>query len=196
MQDDAAGSMTGGASGGASGTTDSTIVTYLVQMNPANLVVPQENLEGFAFIFYQSMMNLANLATGKGVPDPRTIVDALLPEAGEEEEETKVGAVEEEKGEDGAEGKDEGGKAGGKAAESGGGGAGEGATASGAEVAAGVTVEEMMAAVKEEATNAAAAPPPPKPKPTPKPAATSNKNTGGFFKLTAKRGSGQRVHPV
>eukprot|EP00619_Florenciella_sp_RCC1007_P019123 CAMPEP_0205942054 /NCGR_PEP_ID=MMETSP1325-20131115/56506_1 /ASSEMBLY_ACC=CAM_ASM_000708 /TAXON_ID=236786 /ORGANISM="Florenciella sp., Strain RCC1007" /LENGTH=69 /DNA_ID=CAMNT_0053312727 /DNA_START=394 /DNA_END=598 /DNA_ORIENTATION=- len=38
----------------------------------------QENLEGFAFIFYQSMMNLTNLATGDGVPDPRTIVDAVI----------------------------------------------------------------------------------------------------------------------
>ena len=150
--------------GDAAGTTDSTIVTYLVQMNPAKLGVPQDNLEGFAFIFYQSMMNLTNLATGKGVPGPRTIVGTLLPEAGEEEEGTKGGAA------TGA-----GGRAGGT---------------SGAGATAGVTVEEMMAAVKEEATNAATA------SPEPKPAAATNKNTGGFFKLTARRGSAPRVHPV
>ena len=153
--------------GDAAGTTDSTIVTYLVQMNPAKLGVPRDNLEGFAFIFYQSMMNLTNLATGKGVPGPRTIVDTLLPEAGEEEE----GATQ------------------GEAAT---GACGRAGGTSGTGAAESVTVEEMLAAVKEEATNAAAVPPEPKPTP----AATTNKNTGGFFKLTARRGSAPRVHPV
>ena len=180
-------------------TADSTILTYLVQMNPAKLTVPQENLEGFAFIFYQSMMNLANLATGQGVPNPRIIVDAIVPEEAVDGA-TGGGEVE---GEGGGEEMREGGEPGAGGGERGGGGpradeGGAAATGSGqTQPTSDVTVEEMIAAVKEEQDNdegtlnttATVAD-----QPVTKPA----ENTGGFFKLTARRGSGssRRVHPT